>query len=48
MELKVDNNSVKKPRVPITKKDKRVAVDNTNCPDTGASVTISGIKERSL
>ena len=42
VELKLDNNSVKLAKVLITKVDKRVAVDNTNCPDTGASVTISG------
>ena len=35
-------NSVKAPREPITKANMRKAVDNTNCPDTGASITIAG------
>merc|ERR1712082_103161 len=30
------------PRVPVTKANMRKAVDNTNCPDTGASITIGG------
>ena len=35
-------NLVRKPRDPVTKENMRTVVDNTNCPDTGASVTIAG------
>merc|ERR1712082_100512 len=40
----VDNNNgqLRAPRVPVEKANMRMAVDNTNCPDTGASITIGG------
>ena len=37
--LNIDENSMRKPKEPITKQDKRLAVDNTNCPNPEASVT---------
>merc|ERR1712082_107582 len=36
------NGQVRAPKVPINKADQRRTVDNTNCPDTGASITIGG------
>merc|ERR1712239_60405 len=35
-------NVLKVPRVLVTRADMRKAMDNTNCPDTGASITLGG------
>ena len=40
--INFSEDSVRPAREPITKQNKRLAVDSTNCPDTGASVTIAG------
>ena len=42
MDIENLNGELKAARVPVSKTDKRKAVDNTNCPDTGASITIAG------
>merc|ERR1712082_379065 len=43
-DVTVDNSNgqVRAPKVPINKANQRKATDNTNCPDTGASITIGG------
>ena len=43
-EINMDNtnNNITPARDPITASDKRKATDKTNCPDTGASITIAG------
>ena len=42
IDMDVYGNDVKFAKEPIYAKDKRKAVDNTNCPDTGASITLAG------
>ena len=39
--MNFNEDSVRPAREPITKQNKGLAVDSTNCPDTGASVTIA-------
>ena len=43
-DIDLDNNynNITVARDPITSKDRRTAIDKTNCPDTGASITIAG------
>merc|ERR1712239_41636 len=43
-DMTVDNSNsqLRAAKVPIDKANKRMAVENTNCPDTGASITIGG------
>ena len=37
-----DDGEVRRAKVPILKKDKIKVVENNNCPDTGASISLAG------
>ena len=41
VEIKNDDGGIRRAKVPITKENKRKMVETNNCPDTGASVSIS-------
>ena len=42
VDMNIKGNSVRPAREPIMKENKRLTLDNTNCPETGALVTITG------
>ena len=42
VEIKTEDGGVKTAKIPITRQDRRRVVETNNCPDTGASITISG------
>ena len=41
MEIRNDDRKVRRAKVPILKKDKIKVVENNNCPDTGASISLA-------